>query len=171
MRNLGRSPTQLAEYRHFRETLTAQGGDFFEQVLTKLEWTQSDINTARASHRDLLTSTEDIALRVNDFPYYIEADIVHLVVWSKLNIPIDETSKSGDMTPAARDRINQWIEQCFVTNMAFGIPRQNITWFKNWAALQSIPKLAHIHLMVRGLPATQLERVLGDKQSLVMLQQ
>ncbi|ODQ79610.1 hypothetical protein BABINDRAFT_37580 [Babjeviella inositovora NRRL Y-12698] len=169
LQNLGRSLSQLQEYRAFRETLAAQNIDFFGQVLEKLHWSQDEVDAVRASKPQLFTPADDIVILKNDFPYSFDPEITHLLVWCKAEIPTDPKSTIGDMSPETRARINRWMDVCFVQNPKLQIPWKNLCWFKNWAALQSIPKLAHIHLMIRGLKPEQLEMILKDKESLVML--
>jgi len=97
----------------------------------------------------------DYRVLVNDWPYGFVDGITHLVVWSRT--PIETKSDRGDMTLESRARIAAFVKRYFVDRLGPGGEDQ-VVWFKNWTALQSVRSLEHIHVLVRDIdPATIAE--------------
>lgn len=53
-------------------------------------------------------------------------------------------------------QIEEFIQKVFSNELG----RENVVWFKNYRALQSIPSLEHIHVFVRGASEGVLTRLL-----------
>lgn len=87
-------------------------------------------------------SPEDIRILYNDWPYGTDTDIIHLVVWTKFEIPDDPAT--GDLTAEARQAIEQYVQRTFRPRMA----AQNLVWFKNWKSLKSVHAVEHFHVML-----------------------
>lgn len=66
------------------------------------------------------------------------------MIWTKAEIPVDSTT--GDLTPESRQLIVEYVNRVFVKDL--GLSADKVLWFKNWAALQSVRTVEHIHVMV-----------------------
>jgi hypothetical protein len=76
---------------------------------------------------------------------------VHIVVWLKNRLETEQ--KRGDMTPRSRRQIEEFVNRRFVQRVeALPGTREKVQWFKNWTALQSVPGLEHVHVLVRDVP-------------------
>lgn len=84
----------------------------------------------------------DVKILFNDWPYGIDKRIVHLVVWTKFGL--EEDADTGDLTPAARNEIDDYVGKVFRCNMA----AEHVIWFKNWASLKSLHAIEHFHVML-----------------------
>jgi hypothetical protein len=93
---------------------------------------------------------------VNDWPYGLAPGIVHIVVWSRTPIPVDPTT-GGDMTPESRSLVQAFIRRYFVDTGGPGAERK-VLWFKNWAAIQSVSTVEHVHVLVRDVDSETLAR-------------
>ena len=56
----------------------------------------------------------------NDWPYGVDPNIVHLVVWTKFDLEDDPIA--DDLTPAAREKIDQFVEEAFGKQ----VPTENV---------------------------------------------
>lgn len=54
---------------------------------------------------------EDLKILPNDWPYGVDQDIVHIIVWTKFRF--DEDPNTGDLTPTARQQIDDFINRTF----------------------------------------------------------
>ncbi|KAL1848600.1 hypothetical protein Plec18170_007910 [Paecilomyces lecythidis] len=89
-------------------------------------------------------SPEDIKILYNDWPYGVETDIIHLVVWVKFELEDDPAT--DDLTPKARQEIEEYVRRTFCAR----IPREEIVWFKNWKSLKSVHAIEHFHVMIHN---------------------
>lgn len=64
----------------------------------------------------MLTTAEDIKILYNDWPYGLEKDIVHLVVWVKFEL--EDEPGTDDLTPKARKEIDDYVDKTFRSRMA-----------------------------------------------------
>ena len=80
----------------------------------------------------------------NDWPYGVDERIVHLVVWTKFELPPDPASEIGDMSPATRQLVTDFVDRTFTSKCG----AENVIWFKNWASLKSIHAVEHFHVML-----------------------
>lgn len=65
--------------------------------------------------RKLIRETDDLKVLYNDWPYGVEEDIIHLVVWTKFELEDDPST--DDLTPQARKEIDDWVEETFRSRM------------------------------------------------------
>jgi hypothetical protein len=102
----------------------------------------------------------DFKILPNDWPYGMEPGIIHIVVWLKNRLESDPDS-GGDMTTTARRQVEQFVQARFVDRLRGLTSVQDgeengesgkVQWFRNWTALQSVPGLEHIHVLVRDVP-------------------
>lgn len=96
---------------------------------------------------------------INDWPYGNEPGILHLVSWTKSPIPSDDTV--GDLTPESREILERYIYETFIKDLG----ADNVLWFKNWASLQSVRSVEHIHILIRNYTPGFLAAVLGSDTS------
>jgi hypothetical protein len=87
------------------------------------------------------TNPADYKILYNDWPYGIDHDIVHLVVWCKF--PLKDDPVTDDLTTEARQEIEAFVLRTFC-GVENGIPRGRLIWFKNWSRLKSIHALGMI---------------------------
>lgn len=114
---------------------------------------------------------DDIKIIYNDWPYGIDKSIVHLCVWTKFPLDVDEEDPNGDLTPEMRAKIDAYVEKTFgsrvpAENVSYSalVPKLRllfplrvvglltawkIIWFKNWAKLKSIHSMEHFHVMMK----------------------
>ena len=95
----------------------------------------------------------DYRILINDWPYGLTEDIIHIVVWSKTPIPTDP--QTGDVTGESRRIIDEFVRKTFVHRL--GGVEDRVMWFKNWVQLQSVRALEHVHVLVRDATKEDLE--------------
>lgn len=98
----------------------------------RLQW-----KSAAPSLNPPFSNANDYKILFNDWPYGLDPDIVHLVVWTKF--PLEDDPATDDLTPRARQEIEDFVVQSFCG--PDGIPRNRLMWFKNWRSLKSIHAL------------------------------
>src|SRR5690606_11373654 len=81
-----------------------------------------------------------------------DCKIDHIVVWTKASI--ETCPPLGDLTPASRQLIQDYVSRTFSALVGDG----NVLWFKNWASIQSVRSVEHIHVLVRNPTEEQLAR-------------
>lgn len=82
----------------------------------------------------------DTKILYNDWPYGIDADIVHLVVWTKFEL--EDDAETGLATPESRREIEAYVQR------VFGQKTKEFVWFKNWKSLKSVHAVEHFHVML-----------------------
>ena len=124
----------------------------------RLQWQPSPLSTVQTGPmfdvKDPVPFVDpaDNKILQNDWPYGLEVGITHIIVWLKHRLESEPTK--GDMTLQSRRQVENFVQMAFVDRVK-GLPGSNdrIAWFKNWRALQSVPGLEHIHVLVRDVPA------------------
>ena len=58
---------------------------------------------------------EDIRIIYNDWPYGVDKDIIHLVVWTKFELEDDPTT--DDLTASAREAIENYVKETFCSRV------------------------------------------------------
>ncbi|KAL1847199.1 hypothetical protein Plec18167_002042 [Paecilomyces lecythidis] len=107
---------------------------------------------------------EDYRVLRNDWPYGLAPGITHLVVW--LKTPVAVKPEDGDVTDESRARIEEFVQRTFVDRLkraGFANPKENVMWFKNPVALQSVRALEHVHVLVKDVPDEIIEEWTGEK--------
>lgn len=102
---------------------------------------------------------EDYKILLNDWPYGINPNITHLIVWSKVRIP--DQKPEGYLTPESTALVEGFVKRVFIDKLTAGgvdIAKDKVLWFRNWTGLQSVRGLEHVHVLVRNAP----EAVLAD---------
>jgi hypothetical protein len=100
----------------------------------RLQW--EDMNPKGPPFED----DSDIKILYNDWPYGIDADIVHLVVWTKFEL--DDDAETGLSTPESRREMGEYVQK------TFGSKTKDFVWFKNWKSLKSVHAVEHFHVML-----------------------
>ena len=108
----------------------------------------------------------DYLILPNDWPYGLDREISHLIVWLKTRLEVD--SERGDLTSKARKQVNDFVDRQFVEPVkALTGSADSVLWFKNWVSLQSVPGIDHVHVLVRGLSKDQImQHWTQDRQAL-----
>lgn len=107
-------------------------------------------------------SIDDYTILYNDWPYGVDERIVHLVVWTKFELPADPASEIGDMTAQTRQMVDSFVDATFVRNCG----GENVIWFKNWSSLKSIHAVEHLHVMLYDPDMDFIRRVTHGDQPL-----
>jgi hypothetical protein len=153
---LKRLPSDLRRYLAWSHTIKRKYAGITNFVIQeRLFWTPiSSTGPPLFTHHSPtpFADARDYAVLVNDWPYGFTSDIVHLLVWSKARIEVD--AERGDVTPASRECIVEFVEQYFVKRLEeAGLEgRERVLWFKNWVSLQSVRGVDHVHVLVRDVP-------------------
>lgn len=102
-----RTPLDLRKYRAFNYKVIQQYGSIMNFIQTvKLKWPSPIVPKGKAFEYE-----EDICVQFNDWPYGIEKEVIHLVVWTKFSL--EETGEEGDLSDAERKRIDDFVEERF----------------------------------------------------------
>lgn len=167
---LRRTPTDLLNY--IRWTIGIQ--DTFGSVLNfiihhRLHWKTNGFGSEGPfpySSPILFSDNSDFKILLNDWPYGMEPDMVHLVVWTKTPIATDE---QGDPTPQSRQLIDDFIQITFKDHIARGqYPGDNVQWFRNRTKWQSVRSLDHMHIVLRDIDEEFVTRITGQRPSEVI---
>ncbi|KAJ5933449.1 hypothetical protein N7454_005778 [Penicillium verhagenii] len=137
-----RVPSDLRKYLEYTAHIKAQYGSVMRFVVKeRLEWGDGNIEDMKPKGGPFEFS-EDIRILHNDWPYGIDTDIIHLVVWTKFELPDDPIS--GNLTDEAREAIDQYVQRTFCSRVA----ADQVVWFKNWKSLKSVHAVEHFHVML-----------------------
>ena len=102
-----RIPSELRRYLAYNWGLKQQYGSVMEFVLQKrLGWALPIVPEGRPFEKEA-----DLKVLWNDWPYGIDARIVHLVVWTKFELEDDPAT--DDLTERARGEINDYVDEVF----------------------------------------------------------
>jgi len=151
-----RSPLELRRYLQYMFKLKQQYGSVLSFVQQeRLHW-----KSISPSAEPLFTNPDDYTILYNDWPYGIDRDITHLVVWTKFLL--DDDPETGYLTTEHHDLIEDFVRRTFCTDE--GISRENLIWFKNWKSLKSVHALEHFHVMLYRAPPEFVKRITnGDR--------
>ena len=81
---------------------------------------------------------DDIKIIYNDWPYGIDKSIVHLCVWTKFPLDVDETDPNGDLTPEMRGKIDRYVDTTFGSR----VPAENVS-----SCLSTLPEFSILPLV------------------------
>ena len=174
LEDFSRSRETNESYRAFKSKMAEQNTTVFKHILwDQLHWYKAEDNggllwqeinerhipdnqiVVRSLGKCLFECEDDVKILPNHFPYHFEDDISHICVWSKTVIPADPSSPIGDISESTRSVVEKYIQKTFVEGL--GVPPENILWFKNWEALQSVKALSHIHVILNKVPKPKVE--------------
>ncbi|GAB0139252.1 hypothetical protein EsDP_00007464 [Epichloe bromicola] len=157
---LKRCPSDLRRYMTWTAETKAQYGSMMQYLLANRlprSWGQPPFTPESPI---LFDKPSDYKVLLNDWPYGLERNITHIVVWTRTLIPTD--NDKGDMTPESRALVADFVKRYFVHPLGEN-GEQRVLWFKNWVALQSVRALEHIHVLVRDVDDDTLERWTGER--------
>lgn len=164
---LARTPSDLAEYNRCKTVYKEKYGGTLQYVLRKkLGWIpdvddpsyfQDDLSTKlKPVSNTFLGDKHDVRILYNDFSYAVEDGIDHVVVWSKTPSP---KADDGYISNAAKALIEHYVVETFIKEL--GMKKEDILWFRNTTALQSIRALEHFHVLLRNPPVEKLNQLIG----------
>lgn len=108
---LQRTPSALRRYLQFNFNSVKEYGSVMNFILqVRVGWTDPIVAAGKPFEKD-----EDLCVRWNDWGYGIEEKVVHLVVWTKFDL--EEDPETGDLTDAARQEIEGWVDRVFCQGM------------------------------------------------------
>ncbi|KAI4205915.1 MAG: hypothetical protein LQ350_000100 [Teloschistes chrysophthalmus] len=146
-----RVPSDLRRYLEYNAQLKKEHGSVMDYVVKeRLNWIDLKPTDA-APFTD--PHTTDIKILYNDWPYGIDERIVHLVVWTKFDLPDDPSTK--ELALDMRAQIDDYVDKTFCQ----AVPKENVIWFKNWKALKSIHSVEHFHVMLFDPDPNLIEEV------------
>ncbi|PYH49872.1 GIG1 family protein [Aspergillus saccharolyticus JOP 1030-1] len=137
-----RLPSDLRRYLEYKERIIAEYGSIMRFVVKeRLQWGEGVQSDLQARGRPF-EFDDDIRILYNDWPYGLEPDIVHLVVWTKF--PLEEDPVVDDLTPRARREVEAFVRRTFCGR----VPAEQVVWFRNWRSLKSVHAVEHFHVML-----------------------
>ncbi|KAK6810887.1 hypothetical protein RU639_013333 [Aspergillus parasiticus] len=131
-------------------------------VKTRLHWGKEANNAEiRFPYRHSVPFADQSDYRIlrNDWPYAMSSDMVHLVAWLKMPIPVDA---EGDPTTKSRRLVADFTDRTFAMHMTREHTGNNIQWFKNRIKWQSVRALEHIHVILRDLDDEFVTKLTGQ---------
>ncbi|QPG73690.1 hypothetical protein FOA43_001003 [Brettanomyces nanus] len=167
---LFRSPSCYKKYQKFKVLLESSHIDLTTNiVVTQLKWLPTSIDLTSPSSEILpmihasdnrpFSNVEDLTIVPNMFPYYLEEGLIHLCVWLKFPFPPDPHSEIGDISEENKQLVEKYVNQTFVKGL--GLTKDRVLWFKNYAALQSIRTIPHIHVVIDHPDPIKVAALLG----------
>ncbi|TWU73554.1 hypothetical protein ED733_004001 [Metarhizium rileyi] len=157
---LKRVPSDLKRYIKWTAETKAKYGSMTQYLLANRlpkSWGQPPFTPESHVPFD---KESDYKVLLNDWPYGLESNITHIVVWTRALIATD--NDKGDMTADSRALVEAFVKRYFVDSLGQG-GEGKVLWFKNWVALQSVRALEHIHVLVRDVDDDMLERWSGER--------
>lgn len=108
-----REPLELRRYLQFIHLLKKRYGSIMTFILSeRLGWEEGDHGEERGCEgRDMFENEAEWKILWNDWPYGIDARIVHLVVWTKFELKDDEAT--GLLKPKVKDVIQTFVQRIF----------------------------------------------------------
>ena len=157
-----RLPSQLRAYLAWSAETKAQYGNMTNFILQKrVCWDDYDLASLAAgdpvfNYKSPIPffAREDYRILVNDWPYGLAPGIVHVCVWLKVRLPVDDVN--GDLTELGRKMVDVFVDKTF-TQALDAVGKDQVIWFKNWTRLQSVRGLEHVHVLVRDAKKEQLD--------------
>ncbi|KAL9054396.1 MAG: hypothetical protein Q9206_003559, partial [Seirophora lacunosa] len=105
----------------------------------------------------------DYRILRNDWPYGVEKDIAHLIVWLKNRLDVQDDN-NGDLTEEARAQVQAFVDRVFIQTLGGETERERVIWFRNWTGLQSVQGIEHVHVLVLGAGEELLEEWTGEEK-------
>lgn len=166
---LRRSKEQTDRYHKHKDELKRQNMTVSQFLLQKkLKWDENEIYelnhtkyiTAQQRLNAILTKRQLFKVTLNDFPYNYEPNVLHLLVWSKIRLPIyindttdidninTDNNTYPEMNPECEMLVNKFLSKTLHDKykLSYGV---DYVWFVNYLNLQSIKDLSHIHVLIK----------------------
>lgn len=157
---LKRKPSDLRRYIAWTAETKAQYGTITEYILQNRLPKAWGLPPFVPESQVPFDAASDYKVLLNDWPYGLTPEITHIVVWSRTPIPTDP--ETGDLTTESRAQVENFVKTYFVDTLG-AEGEQQVLWFKNWVALQSVRTLEHFHVLVRNVDDDMLERWSGER--------
>jgi hypothetical protein len=157
---LKRKPSDLRRYIAWTAETKAQYGTITEYILQNRLPKAWGLPPFVPESQVPFDAASDYKVLLNDWPYGLTPEITHIVVWSRTPIPTDP--ETGDLTTESRAQVENFVKTYFVDTLG-ARGEQQVLWFKNWVALQSVRTLEHFHVLVRNVDDDTLERWTGER--------
>ncbi|KAK5047785.1 hypothetical protein LTR84_006450 [Exophiala bonariae] len=133
-----RSASALRAYLEYMHHLKKTYGSVLAFIQhQRLHW--DEIVPSSDKH---FSNPADFKVLYNDWPYHIDEDITHLIVWTKWQM--DDEPATEEPTAETRREIEEFIVKTFCepnAGVTRRIERDRIVWFKNWKSLKSVHAL------------------------------
>lgn len=161
LERLVRWPSDTKRYMKWTADTKKEYGSILTFVATeRLKWTpKGSPETGLSFDFESAVPFEnvnDYKTMPNDWPYGLDQGISHLIVWLKNRLEIQPPP--GDLTPNAKAQVKAFIDKEFVKPVAeLTGEGDNVIWFKNWASLQSVPGIDHVHVLLRNVPKSTID--------------
>lgn len=84
-------------------------------LIISLTWNQPRCRITR-----LIRGKDDFKILYNDWPYGVDTDIIHLIIWTKFQL--EEDPATGDLTEDMREKIEGYIQR----SLCGRISRENV---------------------------------------------
>jgi hypothetical protein len=110
-----------------------------------------------------LSDSKDYLILRNDWPYGLEPGLFHIVVWSKHRLPVD-WNNDGALTPGGHKMVEDFVHK-HITEPLGAVGEDKVIWFKNYGSTSSIRTVDHMHVIVRGVEQSELNKILGRVES------
>ncbi|KAJ5163189.1 Protein of unknown function DUF3605 [Penicillium coprophilum] len=134
-----RVPSELRKYLEYMAQIKAEYTSVMRFVVKeRLGWGDGNVEDIKPRGGPF-EYEEDVRIIYNDWPYGVDKDIIHLVVWTKFQLEDDPAT--DDLTPRAREAIESYVQKTFSRV-------EEKVWFKNWKSLKSVPGIEHFHVML-----------------------
>ena len=155
---LKRWPSDLRRYIKWSADTKEKYGTIPTYVMEeRLKWTPLDSSTPETGptfafeNPTPFADERDLKIMPNDWPYGMAPGIRHIVVWLKPRLDAEPTK--GDLTPKSRQQVEEFLQKKFRDRVK-DLPGdyEKVMWFKNWKALQSVPGMEHVHVLLRDVP-------------------
>ncbi|KAI9784209.1 MAG: hypothetical protein M1816_001031 [Peltula sp. TS41687] len=142
-----RVPSDLRRYLAYTYKIKQEYGSVMNFVLEeRLRWHDLTPHSSKVP----FAHPDDIKILYNDWPYGIDTDIVHLVVWTKFDL--DEEPGMNDLTPEMRRLIDGFVKRTFCERVrpdhVSSVWYKKVAWFKNWGSLKSVKAVEHFHVLL-----------------------
>ncbi|KAI4187701.1 MAG: hypothetical protein LQ348_004033, partial [Seirophora lacunosa] len=171
--SLLRRPSSLRRYLAWTAATKAQYGSTTSYICqVRLRWTPlpSPSPYAEDSGPEFETANpvpfadaRDYRILRNDWPYGVEKDIAHLIVWLKNRLDVQDDN-NGDLTEEARAQVQAFVDRVFIQTLGGETERERVIWFRNWTGLQSVQGIEHVHVLVLGAGEELLEEWTGEEK-------
>ena len=151
---------ETTEKYHEHKRLTS-GLDMNQYMLQQLGWSSDKPQSQDAVER-AFSERALYVLRANDFPYSFEPGVVHLVLWSKIALPVHSPDKA--VRDAAQARLTAFLQAQPLLRSLVSVG--HVAWFVNYPALQSVARIFHAHVLLffpRNCCSAEQERITVDE--------
>lgn len=150
-----RSSKGAEVYHAFKKTLQDKNITVVEHVMKQLNWDTKELDQLNNNYyfNDMLKTYAALGKRdyfqllLNDFPYNFEPNVKHLLVWSKIRLPIYEDESINLRNKLLENRIEDFLTKNVANKL--NLNRSEYDWFINYTVLQSVAAVSHIHVLVK----------------------